>query len=182
MSGNAIDRFEFRFQAYIYRSIRLCLQDREGVAASILLCCAIDLLAKLCSGDPNQGFSKRKYVAFLRRYFPRSYNPEEFYEFVRCGLVHNFNMENRYTILCNEDEWAKAAHLRRDPKKNTIVINPFVLFADVHSAFKEYLHDVRHNMEVQKAFFAVHRQFPLQRQQTSWRKMKHFKTQSATDK
>jgi hypothetical protein len=179
MGQDAIDRFTFRFRAYIYRSIRLCLQEKEGVAASLLLCCAIDLLATFWSGEPNKSFNKRKYVAFLQRYFPPSYKPEDFYSFVRCGLLHSFNLENQYTILCNDEEWAKQVHLQIDPKRKLVVINPFVLFHDVDEAFKKYVYDIRHDMNVQKAFFVVHRQIPLKRQQISWRRMKHLKTKTA---
>jgi len=152
------------------------LQEKEGVAASILLCCLIDLLSTYNSGEPNKNYKKRKYIAFIKRYFPPSYNPEDFYAFVRCGLLHSFNMENQYTILCNEQDWAIESHMQIDPKRNVRVINPFVLFQDVDKAFKKYINDVRHDMNVQKAFFIVHRVFPLKRQQTSWRKMKHLKT------
>jgi len=178
MSNNAIERFTFRFRAYTYRSIRLCLQEKEGVAASILLCCLIDLLATFRSGEPDKSFNKRKYTAFLQRYFPSSYSPNDFYAFVRCGLLHGLNMENEYTILCNEQEWAKEAHMQLDPKRHVRIINPFVLFQDVDEAFKKYMHDVRHKIDVQKAFFIVHKVFPLKRQQTSWRKMKHFRSKA----
>ena len=64
MSKDTIDRFEFRFKAYIYRSIRICLGDSQGVAATILLCCAIDLLAKYNSSDPSHFGNKKKYIQF----------------------------------------------------------------------------------------------------------------------
>jgi len=51
--GNVIDRFSFRFRFYIYRGIRLLLADCQGVPATILLCCTIDLLAKYRSGMPD---------------------------------------------------------------------------------------------------------------------------------
>ena len=175
MGSNAIDRFEFRFQAYIYRSIRTCLNDREGVAASILLCCAIDVLSKYKSGDGSVTRNKQRYVKFIRSYFPFSYDPESFYSFVRSGLLHSFNMEKHYIILCNNEVWAKRAHLQFDAKHKLIVVNPFVLFRDLHDAFKKYIADVRHNMSIQKSFFAVHHVLPLKRQQISWRKMKHLK-------
>jgi hypothetical protein len=78
MSKDAIDRFEFRFKAFIYRSVRICLADSQGIAATILLCCAIDLLARYTSGDPSHFGNKRKYTRFLRDYFPSSYNPDTF--------------------------------------------------------------------------------------------------------
>ncbi|MHC4434952.1 MAG: hypothetical protein ACYTBS_24190 [Planctomycetota bacterium] len=172
---NAIDRFEYRFQSYIYRSIRLCLEDHQGVAATILLCCAVDLLAKFHSGDPDHRLNKKKYVAFLKKYFPEQYDPEGFYSFVRCGLLHSYSMERKYSILCSDKEWARDAHLDRDTKRNTIVINPFELFIDVHKAFRDYLRHIRKDMDAQKAFFAVHRVVPLKRPQVSWKKMKHLR-------
>src|SRR5687768_584469 len=114
MNKRAIDRFDFRFKAYIYRSIRLCLKDSQGIPATILICCAIDLLAKYSSGDTTNFGNKRKYTQFLEDYFPSSYDPVDFYSFVRCGLLHGFNMENQYTILCRDENWARNAHLKRD--------------------------------------------------------------------
>lgn len=140
---SAIDRFEFRFKAYIYRSVRICLDDSQGVAATILLCCAIDLLAKYYSGDPGHFRNKQKYTQFLKDYFPPSYKPDEFYSFVRSGLLHGFGMENEYTILCKIDDWAKEAHLKIDPKRKMTIINPYVLFSDLNKAHKKYIADVR---------------------------------------
>jgi len=176
MAKDAIERFNHRFQAYIYPSIRLCLQNYEGVAASILLCCAIDLLAKYRSGDTEKRFNKRKYISFLDDYFPGSYDPASFYKFVRSGLLHSFSMEREYTILCNDADWAKEAHLQVDPKSQTIVINPHVLLRDVHATFKKYISSIRSDAEVKKAFYVVHRAIPLKKQQISWRKMKHMKS------
>ncbi len=177
--GNAIDRFSFRFQFYLYRSVRLLLTDYQGVPATILLCCAIDLLAKYCSGMPDGKMNKQKYISFLRNYFPASYSPNEFYGFIRCGLVHGFNMESHYAILCKNELWARNVHLKKDPKTNLIIVNPFVLFADVHTAFKKYIGDIRKDMSLQKLFFRVHREMPLTQQQISWRKLKYMKNMRA---
>ena len=170
--GNAIDRFSFRFRFYIYRGIRLLLADCQGVPATILLCCAIDLLAKYRSGMPDGNMNKKKYTSFLRSYFPPQYNPNEFYALIRCGLVHGFNMENHYAILCRNEPWAKNMHLKEDTKSGTTIINPFVLFDDVNTAFKKFITDVRRDMSLQKLFFRVHRVLPLTQQQISWRKVK----------
>ena len=172
---DAVDRFEFRFKAYIYRSVRICLEDSQGVAATILLCCAIDLLAKYNSGDASHFGNKRKYTQFLRDYFPPIYEPDGFYSFVRSGLLHGFNMENEYTILCKNEDWAKQAHLKVDPKRKMTIINPFVLFSDLNAAHKAYIADVRSKPTVKDAFIKVHKQFPLKQQQTRWKKLKHVK-------
>ena len=111
-ASRPIDRFAFRFKNYTYRPIRLCLDDSQGLASTILLCCAIDLLAKFSSGNLKNFGNRAKYIAFLNEYFPAKYDPDKFYEFVRCGLVHSYSMEDRYTILCRDEPWARQIHLQ----------------------------------------------------------------------
>ena len=176
MASSAIERFTYRFKSYIYPSIKLCLQNHEGVAATILTCCAIDLVARYRSGDPTRGFNKKKYAEFLSEYFPNSYDSDSFYEFVRSGLMHSVNMEEKYLILCNESSWAIDAHMLKDPRSRKIIINPHVLFRDLKSAFNKYAVQIRDEDSISKLFHIVHRKLPLKKQQTSWRKLKHMKT------
>jgi len=163
-------RFQFRFRAYLYRPIRLCLADSQGAAATILLCCAVDLLARYYSGQVSHTLSKARYVAFLRRFFPAAYNPDSFYGVVRSGLVHAFSMERRYVILCRDDSAARAAHLQRDLATHGIILNPFMLFEHLDAAFHSYLHALGHDAALRAGFRAVHRVWPLKQQQIRWRK------------
>lgn len=169
LASDAVERFTYRFKAYIYPSIRLCLRNHEGVAATILICSAIDLVAKYRSGDPTRGFNKKKYIGFLSEYFPETYDAPSFYEFVRSGLVHNFNMEKKYLILSNEASWAIEIHMVKDPKSQKVITNPHVLFRDLKSAFNKFTAQIRHERNISKSFYTVHHKLPLKKQQASWR-------------
>jgi hypothetical protein len=169
-----IDRFAFRFKNYTYRPIRLCLNDGQGLAATILLCCAIDLLAKFSSGDPKNSGNHTKYTAFLNEYFPAVYDPDKFYEFVRCGLLHSYSMENQYTILCRDEPWARRIHLRVDMNTGKTVANPFQVLTDLQGAVKKYIKDVKTNHDKAEAFDRVHKAIPLKQQLSRWKKLKYL--------
>lgn len=169
-----IDRFAFRFKNYTYRPIRLCLEDGQGLAATILLCCAIDLLAKFSSGNPKNSGNRLKYEAFLKQYFSSAYNPDTFYEFVRCGLLHSYSMENQYTILCRDEPQARQVHLCKDKKTGKMVINPFQILADLRVAVRKYVEDVKTSKVKAEEFLRVHKTIPLRQQITRWNKLKYL--------
>ncbi len=173
-TSQPIDRFAFRFKNYTYRPIRLCLEDGQGLAATILLCCAIDLLAKFNSGNSKNSGNRLKYVTFLKQYFSSEYNPDTFYEFVRCGLVHSYTMEEKYTILCRDEPWACQVHLCNDTKTGKIIINPFQLLADLQASVKNYVKDVKTNARKGEEFLCVHKAIPLKQQQSRWKKVKYL--------
>ena len=173
-ASKPIDRFAFRFKNYTYRPIRLCLDDSQGLASTILLCCAIDLLAKFSSGDPKNSGNRTKYTAFLNEYFPAAYDPDNFYEFVRCGLVHSYSMEDQYTILCRDEPWARRIHLRVDMKTGKTVVNPFQLLTDLQGAVKNYIKDVKTGHDKAEAFHRVHKAIPLKQQLSRWKKLKYL--------
>jgi hypothetical protein len=167
-----IDRFAFRFKNYTYRPIRLCLKENQGLAATILLCCAIDLLAKFNSGNPQHRDNKTKYVSFLKEYFNSSYAPSQFYKFVRCGLVHSYSMENQYTILCRDESWARKLHLIFDKNTKKTIINPYQLLSDLQNAVKLYEEDIKTKHNKTEDFLRVHKIIPLKQQVTKWKKLK----------
>lgn len=173
-TAEPIDRFAFRFKNYTYRPIRLCLEDGQGLSATILLCCAIDLLAKFSSGNPKNSGNRLKYIAFLKNYFSSAYNPDAFYEFVRCGLVHSYSMEGEYTILCRDEPWARQIHLCRDTKTGKIVINPFQILADLQAAVRSYAKDVKSIEAKASAFLKVHKEIPLKQQVSRWKKLNYL--------
>lgn len=96
MSNPYISRFKKHFPAYVYTNIAACLKMNQGIGATILICCAIDTLASYASANPSVRNNKARFIDFVSKYFPTNYDPEQFYKFVRCGLVHSFNMENQY--------------------------------------------------------------------------------------
>lgn len=170
----SVDRFAFRFKNYTYRSIQLCLNDGQGLAATILLCCSIDLLARFNSGDPLHSGNSLKYIDFLKTYFPTSHDPFQFYRFVRCGLVHSYSMQDRYTILCRDEAWARRIHLVTDPRTGKTVVNPYQLLADIQKAVRAYIEDVKGNPSKLAGFIKVHRIIPLKQQMSRWKKLKHL--------
>lgn len=173
-TSKAIDRFAFRFKNYTYRPIHLCLGDGQGLAATILICCGIDLLSKFSSGDTTHTGNRTKYIAFLKEYFPPSYDASRFYKFVRCGLVHNYSMENQYTILCRDEMWARMLHLGIDRNSGKTIVNPFQLLADLQAAVRNYVSDVESNSDKARRFLNVHKSIPLKQSLSRWNKLKYL--------
>jgi len=148
------------------------------LAATILLCCAIDLLAKFNSGHPKNSGNRARYIAFLNEYFSAKYDPDDFYKFVRCGIVHSYSMLDRYTILCRDETWARQVHLRVDRRTSKTVVNPFQLLADLKVATKNYIKDVNASHEKTAAFIRVHKMIPLGQQLSRWEKLKYLATET----
>jgi len=99
LANSRVVRFKKKFHERVLADINACLREHQVVGATILLCCAIDCLARYYSGDPIARLNKNKYLDFLNRYFSPVYDSAKFYAFVRCGLVHGYSMEGKYVIL-----------------------------------------------------------------------------------
>ena len=103
---------------------------------------------------------------FIKKYFPSIYDSEQFYKIVRCGLVHSFNMESTYTILCSKENWAQELHLSKPKGFNEIVLNPFTLLRHLKRAHKAFVADLEDDIELRKIFSKIYKISPIVKQHT----------------
>jgi len=159
-----VGRFRKHFPTYVYQNISACLKERQGVGAVILTCCAIDTLARYAAAGKNLRGNKAQYIHFVRNYFPPEYDPEFFYKIVRCGLVHAFDMERQFAILCSNETWAQGLHLKSPPGIKRTIINPYPLMRHMKRAQKKLADDLDGDKEFRRAFVKVYKGSPIRPQ------------------
>ena len=98
MPDARIARFRKRFTERVFADIGACLRQGQAVGATILMCCAIDIMACYYSGQPKGRLNRQSYISFMEQYFSKYYDPLQFYQFVRCGLVRFTDMTWRENI------------------------------------------------------------------------------------
>lgn len=152
------------FDSQVKPGINACSKHNAGISMSILICTAIDFLAKFYSGDPSPTLNKSKYIDFLSNYFPSYTQHEEFYKFVRCGLVHSYDMEGEYLIINSDAEWAKKLNMKYDPKHKAYILNPFSLKTDLMTAYRKYLNDLDSDKILRKKLDNIYGKKPIRRQ------------------
>ena len=157
-------RFRKHFPRYVYQNIAACLKERQGVGAVILICCAIDTLANHAAAGKNLGSHKARYTNFVQNYFPPEYDPELFYRIVRCGLVHAFDMEQQFAVLCSKETWAQKLHLKSPPGIRRTIINPYPLMRHMKRAQKKLADDLDSDKEFRRAFVKLYRMSPIRPQ------------------
>ncbi|MFQ5962765.1 MAG: hypothetical protein ACE5KZ_00595 [Candidatus Scalinduaceae bacterium] len=164
MSNPYVSRFNKHFPAYVYSNIASCLKLHQGVGATILICCAVDTLANYAAASPSTSGNKKKIMTFVGNYFPESYEPEIFYKIIRCGLVHSFNMENKFIILCSKETWAQEIHLKKPNGFDHVIINPYPLFRHMKKAHKLFVNDLEINKDLRQTFVNIYKSKPLIKQ------------------
>ncbi len=164
MGDARVGRFRKHFPTYVYQNISTCLKERQGVGAVILICCAIDTLAKYAAAGKNLKGNKAQYTHFVKNYFPSEYDPELFYKIVRCGLVHAFDMERKFAILCSKEPWAQELHLKSPKGIKRTIINPYPLFRHMKRAQKKLADDLDGDKEFRRAFVKIYKGNPIRPQ------------------
>lgn len=173
MHANTIRLKKF-FSNQVLPGIRACSKHNAQISMAILCCCAIDYLAKFYSGDSGNRLNKQKYISFLTKYFP-TYSPaEEFYKFVRCGLLHSYDMEGKYLIINSDAKWALKIHLKYDPKHKAWILNPHSLLRDLNVAFKDYLNDLESDKNLRKKLDFVYGKKPIRQRYLKTPKFKYL--------
>ena len=175
-AGSKIQRFRKRFPEWVFADISACLHKGAAVGATILCCCAVDYLGRFYSGNSGHSMNKAKYVEFLRVYFPATYDPVRFYRFIRCGLVHGYEMQRQYVVVGSRAPWAQSLHMRWDSKHRATLVNPFALYEDVREGFNEYTRDLEVDIELRRRFTKVWSSTGFERPQlpSNWNKFKHM--------
>ena len=167
MSDARVARFRKRFPERVFADIGACLREGQPVGATILLCCAIDFMARYYSGQPKGRLNKQSYISFMERYFSTYYGAVHFYQFVRCGLVHGYDMEREYLILGSPAPCARKLNMVYDAKHRTTIVNPFALYSDVREAFRAFVKDIEEHGELKQRFLRVWKASPFEKQQLS---------------
>ncbi len=164
MGDARVGRFRKHFRIQVYQNIAACLNERQGVGATILICCAIDTLAKYASAGSAIRGNKSRYTAFLAKYFSGDYDRVSFYSFVRCGLVHAFDMEKRFAVLSCAEPWAQALHMKRAAGIGRTLINPYALFRHLKRAHKQLCDDLDSDRTFRRQFVRTYRATPIRPQ------------------
>ena len=160
--NKAISKIRRRFPERILSGVNACLKQRQGLSATILICCGIDLLSKYFSGTTKS--SRQNYIQFLSQYFPQYTDHESFYKLIRCGLVHSFNMERKYIIINSNAQWAQDLNMKLSPKHKMTVINPWRLKRDLKNAVTNFLSDLEKDKKLRQRASEVYKEFPLEGQ------------------
>jgi len=157
---NLTDFFS-QFEEWILKDIRqiLKLEDEQGnllepdrstqdyhrpfVAAVILTCCAIDVLAAFRYGKEKNDVGET-FKCFLRNYFietitksKKSYNVDDVYNGLRNALLHGYSLNNDLA-LSHDDE---GKHLNRTG--NYITVDVFMFYYDLEQVYKKYKEELR---------------------------------------
>jgi hypothetical protein len=178
MSDARVARFKKRFPERVFADIGACLREGQAVGATILLCCAVDVMARYYSGQPKGRLDRQSYISFMERYFSTYYDAVHFYRFVRCGLVHGYDMEREYLILGSPAPWARKLNMVHDPKHKTTIVNPFAVYSDVRRAFRAFVSEIGEHVEVKRRFLRVWKASPFEKQQLSSDKFYYLKEQA----
>lgn len=111
---------------------------RPFVAATILICCAIDALSAFRYGKQTGSVGKT-FENFVKEYFKKDitksrkdYNANYVYSGLRNALVHGYSL-GKFLALGHEDE---EKHLSKEDDR--IVIDVFMLYYDLEAVYKKY--------------------------------------------
>jgi len=135
-----IDLVEHNFNKWIFGGL-IALSKSKGVCLSfVIIACAIDYLASFNYGGDTTGHAREAYTDFLKEYewFTKKYNPEDIYDSLRCGLVHNFTIHGgKFTLTHNHPELHLTTH------KGQIVLNYEDFYCDLKRLKEEYFEKVK---------------------------------------
>lgn len=155
------------FPQWVYGNISACLNKNQGVGATILICCAIDTLSYYASANPLKEGNKKRFIHFTKNYFPSISDPELFYKFVRSGLIHSFNMENYFIIICSNEKWTHSLHFQKTEGSERTIINPYVLMKQLKTAHSNFIKSLSSDELILENFIKVYKLRPLLKQNKS---------------
>jgi hypothetical protein len=113
-------------------------ERRPLVAAVILMCCAIDCLARFRYGQIN-GNVGTSFKNFITNYFDlettcsrKSYDDVKIYDGLRNYLVHGYSLDKNLGLVHQSDE----KHL--EVVNERIILDVFSLYFDLEKAYEKY--------------------------------------------
>jgi hypothetical protein len=110
-------------------------------AAFLLLACLLDFLGSLYAGEVA---TEDTFCEFARRFMP-GYDGSELYQHLRCCLVHDYSVKNRFVLTHNHSN----LHNRSDHGSGRTVLNLENFFNDVQQAAERYFTQVGKNPALQ---------------------------------
>jgi len=135
-----VDLVEHNFDKWIFGGL-IALSKSKGVCLGfVIIACAIDYLASFNYGGDTTHHSKEAYTDFLKEYewFTKKYSPEDIYDSLRCGLVHNFTIHGgKFALTHNHPE------LHLTPHKGQTVLNYEDFYRDLKRLKEEYFEKVK---------------------------------------
>lgn len=143
------------FKKYIHRwmlnDIKVCVDNNANFGAVTLICCYIDFLGKLYTGNDNSGFRFKK---FINDYFNDKYSDysEFIYETFRCGMVHSFFPLKEGGIIGGYGRKDEHLELFNNGGEGSILINKDILFDDFKEAISNYYKNLKKDPKLQKIF------------------------------
>ncbi|MFH1048640.1 MAG: hypothetical protein V1732_03170 [Patescibacteria group bacterium] len=111
-------------------------------------------MAKYYTGKIGGSLNKKNYIDFVKRFLPQ-YNSLDFYKIIRCGLIHSYNLGDKYLILkIGSYNIKNNLHLTKVFKNNQeiILIHPRILLEEVRTACKLYFKELKINENLQFNF------------------------------
>jgi hypothetical protein len=135
-----IDEFEAYIDQQVIGEIQKAIENEIGVAAYILISCAIDCLSSFWRGEDSTGAI---YKAFIDEFF-NCYDSDHLYKDLRCRLVHNYTLSENI-IMC----WGEANLHKSRTDKGKMIINLEQFFEDFIKAKSLYFKQVRLEKQLQ---------------------------------
>ena len=146
----ALDLVEHNFDKWIFGGIE-ALSKSKGVRLTfVIITCAIDYLASFNYGGDTTGHVREAYIDFLNEYewFTEKYVPEDIYDSLRCGLVHNFTIHGgKFTLTHNHPE------LHLTTRKGQTVLNYEDFYCDFKRLKEDYFKKVKNPKNGKSANF-----------------------------
>jgi hypothetical protein len=118
-------------------------QRRPLVAAVILMCCAIDCLARFrygkVNGDVSESFRNfvRSYLDSATTFTGKSYDDAIIYNGLRNAIVHGYSLQADLGLVHQSDH----DHLRI--VDNHTIIDVFSLYFDLETAYNKYKNELK---------------------------------------
>lgn len=97
--------FRPHFEKVILDPIHQLVHSNNALIGFILMACTIDYLAGYLYGGDTTGQVKTTYKTFIEKYLKKyGYNPDELYDSLRNGFVHNFTIKTYKYELTQQQE------------------------------------------------------------------------------
>ncbi len=118
--------------------IKKASKANANLGAFILGSCYIDHLSCLYSGSDS---TDDNYIKFVNDYLA-NYNGRDMYKDIRCRLVHNYSVGNKYAFTHNNSQ----LHLKENDGKICINLGDFI--EDLEAAANKFFADADQNDDI----------------------------------
>lgn len=138
-----VDRVKYSLSDWDFEDIIRASQGGAKRGAFILGSCFIDHLSCYYSGNESD---KKNYSNFINKYLP-SYDGDDLWTDMRCKLVHNYSLGNKYSIIHHHSKF----HLKKDSDRR-LIINLRNFVNDLCVAKDKYFTELENDEQLQINF------------------------------